>query len=311
MNDTTLSTTVLIPTYRRAEPLANCVASILANSFLPCEILVVGREGDEELERAIVVLQEASRSGVLIRATWVGTPGHIPPIETGVRVALGELVAIVDDDVVATPEWLSSLVPHFSDSTVGVVGGRVLVPGAPLPKTKGNPGCVSWYGKHWGNLGSVDGSGALEVNSVMEGNCIWRRDLLASLQFDPILNFDDAAMYGLDLCLQAHEKGFRVLYEPRALVYHHVAPRSPELDRADRAKRVFSYCRNYTYIMLKRLSLWRIPIFLSWWFGIGERGAWGLGALLADTMQRGWQKDRQLAHSLGGKLEGIRLWLKQ
>jgi hypothetical protein len=31
------------------------------------------------------------------------------------------------------------------------------------------------------------------------------------------------------------------------------------------------------YIILGRCSLWRRLVFLSWWFRIGERGAWGLG----------------------------------
>ena len=79
----------------------------------------------------------------------------------------------------------------------------MLVPGKPRAKLKGKPGCISWYGKMWGNLGSLAGPDSVEVDSVMEGNSIWRRRLFDSLEFDPVLNFDDSSMYGLDLCLQA------------------------------------------------------------------------------------------------------------
>jgi len=304
-----LQVSIIIPTYLRPEALLKCVESIRAGSRRPEEIVIVGRAGDKRTEEAIAAIEAAEHAGLRIRSAWVTTPGHIPPVETGVRAASGELVATLDDDVTVTPEWLSSIVSHFSDPTTGVVGGRVLVPGAAPQKLKGRPGCVSWYGRTWGNIGGLDAESAIEVDAVMEGNCIWRRELLASMEFDSVLNFDDAAMYGLDLCLQAKKRGFRVLYDPRALIYHHVAPRAPELDRQKRGPRSFSYCRNYTYIMLKRLPVWRRSAFLAWWFLIGERGGWGLGSLLADTLRDGWRKERHVGQAWRGKMEGIRLRL--
>ena len=200
------------------------------------------------------------------------------------------------------------MMSHFSDPAIGVVGGRVLVPGMTPPRPKGKPGCISWYGKIWGNLGSVTGPTPIEVDSVMEGNCIWRRALLADLEFDPILNFDDASMYGLDLSLQAKKRGFKVIYDPRAMVYHHPAPRAPELRRQERGPRLYCYCRNYTYIIMKRCSIWRRLVFLGWWFFIGERDAWGLGSLVFDTLSAEWGKNRHVAQAWRGKIDGLRLW---
>jgi hypothetical protein len=153
----------------------------------------------------------------------------------------------------------------------------------------------------------MPGESPIEVQGVMEGNCAWRRELLASLKFDPELNFDDASMYGLDLCLQAASKGSQVVYEPRALVYHHWAPRAPELHRADSPQRVFSYTRNYTYIMLKHLPRWRWPIFMTWWFLIGERASWGLAAMLADTLTGHVPPFGEVWGALKGKVEGTLL----
>jgi glycosyltransferase involved in cell wall biosynthesis len=290
--------------------LLKCVASLLAGAHKPNEIVVVGRKGDGGTENAIAAINAAQQSSVRIRSVWITEPGHIPPVETGVRSATGDWVAVVDDDVTVMPEWLASLEPHFAHAAVGVVGGRVLVPGATAPMLKGKPGCISWYGKSWGNLGSMDGPGAWEVDTVMEGNCVWRRDLLTLLEFDPALNFDDASMYGLDLCLQAKKRGFRVIYEPRALVYHYPAPRAPELDRQERGRRLFSYCRNYTYIILKQFPSWRRLVFLGWWILIGERDAWGLGSLAFDMLSGDWHRKRSVADVWKGKTEGIRLWLK-
>jgi GT2 family glycosyltransferase len=306
-----MRTTVIIPTYRRPDMLLKCIASLLAGARKPDEIVIVGRKGDTTTENVIARIDSALDPSVGICSAWVTEPGHIPPVDAGVRIASGDLVAVVDDDVTVTYEWLTALSSHFVRADVGVVGGRVLVPGVTPPSPKGKPGCISWYGKIWGNLGSLVGPDSIEVDSVMEGNCMWLRSLLASVEFDPVLNFDDASMYGLDLGLQAKRLGFKVVYEPRALVFHHPAPRAPELDRQERGPRLYSYCRNYTYITLKWFSASRRFAFLAWWFLIGERDAWGLGSLVFDKLSGDWRKNRHVAQAWRGKIEGARLWLKR
>ena len=300
---------VVIPTYRRPAALLECLQSLLRGTVQPTEIIVAGRQGDTETEQAVADFSVSLSPEINFHPVWVTVPGHIPPVEAGIHSASCELVAVIDDDVTVESDWLEKTLPHFSDPAIGVVGGRVIVPGVPVPRLKGKPGRVSWYGKHWGNVASMEGENTVEVDTVMECNWIWRRDLLLSLQFDPILKFDDSSMYGLDLTLQAKEKGFRVAYDPRIVVLHHVAPRAEELDRANRPRRIYSYCRNYTYIMLKRSPWWRRPIFLGWWFLIGSHGAWGPVGLAADVLIRGRRTDRHSGAAFRGMLEGARIWL--
>ncbi|MGH9703071.1 MAG: glycosyltransferase family 2 protein [Candidatus Acidiferrales bacterium] len=300
---------VVIPTYRRPAALLDCLRSLLQGTEQPAEIIVAGRLGDSDTEQAIAKFTSTENSGVIVHPVWVTVPGHIPPVEAALCSASNELLAVIDDDVTVQPDWLEKIVPHFSDPAIGVVGGRVIVPGAPIPRLKGRPGRVSWYGKHWGNVASMDGEETVEVDTVMECNWVWRRDLLRSVQFDPVLKFDDSSMYGLDLTLQAKEKGFRIAYDPNLVVLHHIAPRTDELDRANRPRRIFSYCRNYTYIMLKRSPWWRRPIFLSWWLLIGSHGAWGPLGLAADVLIHGRRNDRHSWAAFRGMLEGARIWL--
>jgi len=302
-----LPVTVAIPTYRRPGPLVQCIKSLVQGAQCPREVVIIGREGDASTADAVAQAAELCQGKTALKLAWVTEPGHIPPVEKGFILASSEIVAFVDDDVTVTADWLEHLLAPFSDSSVGVVGGRVITPAAPKPRFKGKPGCISWYGKNWGNVSTLQGNSPTEVQGVMEGNWAWRRGLLASLKFDPILNFDDASMYGLDLCLQAKAKGFRVMYESRAIVYHHCAPRSPGLDRADRPRRIFSYTRNYTYIMLRRLPRWRRPIFITWWFLIGERDGWGLAALMADSLGGRFPPFGDVWGALKGKLEGLQL----
>ncbi len=276
----------------------------------PDEVIVVGREGDAATEGAVRVLQPEGEGSAVLRWAAVNSPGHIPPVEAGVRMAAGEVVAVVDDDVTVSREWLGEILRPFRNPAVGVVGGRVVVPGQKVGRLKGRPGHVTWYGKTWGNVARLEGEGVLEVDTVMEGNWAWRRELLTSLPMDPVLNFDDASMYGLDLCLRAKASGFAVVYVPRALVLHHAGPRTPELDRADRPARAFSFCRNYTYIMMKHLPWWRRVVFLAWWFGIGESAACGVAAAVHRALSGRGLRFREAERVFAGKIEGIRLWLR-
>ncbi len=303
-----MSVSVIIPTYKRPVALEACIRSLLALERRPDEIVIVGRVSDTATEAKTAELKSSVAEHVRVLDAWVDVPGHMPPVELGVQTASGEVAVFIDDDVTVAPKWLEYLLRHFSDSRVAVVGGRVIVPGVPSPRLKGNPGQVSWYGKHWGNIASVAGTEPIEVASVMECNWAWRRSLLLSLEFDRVLNFDHASMYGMALCFQARQRGYKVIYDPQARVYHHVAPRTPELHRADRPRRTFGYCRNYTYIMLKHLPWWQAVAFLLWWFLIGERSGWGLGALIADAFERrrfGW--DGTGGPALRGKIEGARI----
>jgi glycosyltransferase involved in cell wall biosynthesis len=301
---------VIIPTYRRPSVLRKAVASLFEGTTRhPDEVVIVGRKSDYETVQTIAEMQQHSSFGTYIQSAWVTIPGHLPPVETGIKTASGDLAAIIDDDVTVTAGWLERISTHFIDPKVGLVGGRVIVPGMPQPKVKGYPGQVSWYGRYWGNVGSVDGDDPFEVVSVMEGNSIWRRQLAAALVYETVLNFDDASMYGLDMSFQAKANGFRVLYDPQAVVYHHVSPRNPELARTQRSRRTMSFTRNSTYIMLKHLPWWQKITFLVWWFLIGGRSDWGVCAVIYDLVHNRGQSRREFAPALAGKVEGIRLWL--
>jgi GT2 family glycosyltransferase len=232
----------------------------------------------------------------------------VEPIRRGLDEARGAIVAFVDDDAEPDPGWFEALLSPFSDTRVACVGGRVVTAMSPS-RVHADAGQIRWYGRHIGNVGSVDGVHPFEVHSVMECNWAWRADVLRSLDFDPVLSHDDASMYGLDLCLQAGERGFRVLYEPRARVFHHAAPRDPALDRADRVRRTVTYSRNYTYIALKHLHGVRRAAFLCWWFLVGERGSYGIAKAVADVLLRGWRVVPLIMASLRGRWQGVGAWL--
>lgn len=297
-----MKVSVIIPTWQRAPWLERCLTALEAQTRRLNEVIVVGRAEDTAAQEVV-----AQHAQLPVRWVEVDRPGHVAPVKRGLEEAQGEIVAFLDDDTEPEPGWLSAIIAPFEDPRVACVGGRVVVQGI-RAKVLPDAGRVRWYGRHIGNVGQREDPHPVDVDGVMECNWAWRRSVLSTLTFDPILDFDDASMFGLDLCLQARRAGYRVLYQPEARIVHHVAPRDPSLERSDRVRRTYAYNRNYTYIALKHLRGPRRLAFLAWWWGIGERGAYGLAKGLADLIIQGAQVWPLVRASFEGKREGIRLW---
>ncbi len=300
-----LAITVVIPTWARAAWLDRCLAGLCRQSRRPEGVIVVGRAEDTAAQDVV------ARCGVeaAFPVQWVAVvrPGHIAPIRVGLEAARSEIVAFLDDDTEPEAAWLEALVKCFADPQVACVGGRVVTLGSAVRLTRA-PGRVRWYGQHVANLGALDAPHPIEVDAAMEGNWAWRTTVLQNLTFDPELDVDDASMYGLDLCLQARERGLRVVYAPRARVMHHAAPRDPSLSRRDGPRRTATYSRNYTYIALKHLRGLRRAAFCGWWFLIGERGSYGLAKAMVDLMRSRDRVSSLVVASFQGKWEGVRVW---
>ena len=296
---------VVVPTWQRAKWLQLCLESLCAQDLHPNEVLVVGRREDREARRVSGIRDDDAPFA--IRWLEVDSVGHIAPVIRGLSGAESDLVAFLDDDCQPEPRWLAQLVRPFADQTVACVGGRVVTPGF-VGKVRRDAGSIRWYGKHVGNVAALDLALLREVAGVMECNWAWRTDVLRSLPFDGALDCDDASMYGLDLCLQAKELGWSVVYEPSAVVLHHAAPREDRLNREDRVHRSLSYARNYTYIGLKHFNGLRRMGFRIWWWSVGERGAYAAVTALADIflgsadVPARWQAARR------GRREGALLW---
>jgi glycogen(starch) synthase len=298
--------TVVIPTWKRAPWLARCLAAVLVQEPRPQEVVVVGRAEDLDAQE---VVRRAVRPPGAVPVRWleVDRPGHIAPIEVGLRATVTPLVAFLDDDAEPEPGWLGALVSALSDTQIACVGGRVITPGF-RGKVHPDAGRIRWYGKQIGNIGALEAPGPLEVDGVMECNWAWRTGVMRQIQLDPIFEYGDAAMYGLDLCLQAKALGYRVLYQPAARVVHHIAPRDPALNRQDRPQHTFTYSRNYTYLAMKHLPGWRRAAFALWWWLVGERGSYGIATAAMDMIMSAREVWPLLKVSFAGKRAGVRAW---
>jgi len=105
----------------RWDDLVEAVESVRRQTHPPCEVLVVVDHNQGLLTRARAGL---TGPGVRVVAS-TGVPGASGARNTGLATARGDVLAFLDDDAVASPEWLERLVRHLDDPSVLGVGGRL------------------------------------------------------------------------------------------------------------------------------------------------------------------------------------------
>lgn len=124
--------TLIIPTYHRPDDLENCLRSVLEQTRLPEELIVVD---DGELE-AVPLWDELSTAGVHCEYVRKNTPGLTESRNLGVSMATGEVIFFLDDDVILEPDYLEQIMAVYEADAQGQVGG---VGGAITNKPKLTP----------------------------------------------------------------------------------------------------------------------------------------------------------------------------
>jgi hypothetical protein len=120
---TRLSVSVVIATRNRAEMLKRALRSLSRQTRLPDEVVIV----DNASTDATADVALSFRDGLnlkLVREDQVGIP-HAR--NAGLRHALGDILAFIDDDCEAEPDWLAEMEkPFLKDPHVGSVGGNLI-----------------------------------------------------------------------------------------------------------------------------------------------------------------------------------------
>ncbi len=214
------SVTVVICAYTedRWDDTIQAVASVQRQTEPPDEIMLVVDYCPGLLERATKNLH-----GVTVRANHY-EKGLSGARNTGISRATCDVVAFLDDDAVAAPNWLAALVAPYADPLVVGVGGRVL-PNWLTSRPRWFPTEFDWVvGCSYRGLPTE----SAPVRNFIGANMSMRRDVLVeSGGFDTSLGRIASRPLGCEeteLCIRvarAHPAGVH-LYEPRAEVVHSV-----------------------------------------------------------------------------------------
>jgi len=116
---------VLIPTFRRPDSFVRAVRSVFAqNGVKSFEIIAV--DNSPEGSALATFRQIEAEAPVPFRWAHEPKPGVAQARNAAIKLAQGELVAWLDDDEEASPDWLASLVAVRRDTGAQSVFGPVL-----------------------------------------------------------------------------------------------------------------------------------------------------------------------------------------
>jgi GT2 family glycosyltransferase len=118
---------IIIPTRDKADLLRHCLATVKkATANLEIELVIVDNDSKETKSKEL--FEELKSQGAVV-LKYPGSFNYSAICNLAAHHATGEYLCFLNNDTeVISPEWLSSMVEHASQPTVGLVGAVLLYP---------------------------------------------------------------------------------------------------------------------------------------------------------------------------------------
>lgn len=238
---------IIIPTYRRKESLERTLRSLKQGMRQDVEVIIVSQ--DEGI---------LTKSSVNVRIIKLSLPSMTRARNIGARNANGDFLLFLDDDVIVQKGLIDNHVQNFSDPKVAAVCGRVITPGQQIEPGSKRVGKVGLLGQVSGGFSSTIRQ---EVDTVIGCNMCWRRDVYLALGGVDENFTGNALREETDLSLRAKADGYKLIFEPKAVVEHHRAEAGGARKSEGRLQWYYDFFSNETYFFLKHCPKILLPIF--------------------------------------------------
>jgi O-antigen biosynthesis protein len=215
-----LPVSVIVPTRNRHAFVQDLVASIGRGTDVPAEIVVIDQSDVRD-----EALPSLDANGCTVVHRRLEAVGASAARNEGIRIAGNDVLVFVDDDVIAAEKWLGTLVSALRREGEGTVVSGMYAPGSPEEEGAFAPSLKS-------DAQAAVYEGRKAANVLWSGNMALFRSAV-----DEIGYFDERLGPGKrrfpgggednDFCFRLLEAGYRIVYEPDAVVYHRAwRPRS-------------------------------------------------------------------------------------
>jgi glycosyltransferase involved in cell wall biosynthesis len=210
---------VVVPTRNRPTLLAKCLESLFAQNY-PADRwqIIVVEDGSSEGGTAVESCR--SRSPVAVEYVRIPHSGLATARNVGLERARGDIVAYLDDDALAVPEWLSTVAESLDCNGAGGVGGRVSSDYAETSLTAelSASGDLIWSGSN------CEIPEPQDVEFIPGGNMAFHRHVLvAAGAFDANYSRRGVWREETDACVRVRRAGHRLLFNSKMKIYHRAA----------------------------------------------------------------------------------------
>jgi len=198
---------VVVAAYNAARTLDSCLDALTRLAYPDYEVIVVNDGSIDDTEAVM-------RRYPQFKGITTPNQGVSAARNEGLRAATGDIVAYIDSDADADPDWLHYLATTYMKGDVVGVGGPNMVPAGDnwvakcVYRSPGGPTQVM-----------IDDQSAEHIPGC---NMSFRKSALEEVGgFDPIFK---TAADDVDICWRLLDRGYRIGFSPSAVVWHHRRP---------------------------------------------------------------------------------------
>lgn len=237
---------VLIVTWNRKDDVLETIRSIYDQDYRSFEIVMVDNGSKDGTVEAIRHAYPEVRLVALDRNVGVSAGRN-----AGIAAVRGDIIFCLDSDASVDRDTLTNLVQKFNaEPQVGIINSKIV--NASTKQLDCGPGWV-YAEKH-----RVNQDMEFLSWSFSEGGAAIRKEV-----FDQVGLFWELLFFGCEgqeFSLRAWDAGYKVLYYPKAIVYHRASPQA----RVVGDERDPLFFRNSLYIYLVRypwwMMIWYVPL---------------------------------------------------
>jgi GT2 family glycosyltransferase len=312
MSDSDLTATVGVVTYGRPEHVADLLESLLEQTLVPPEILVVDDSHADRTRETIGAYRDRfARAGADLRYLARVGPDSMPGARnTVLNCSDGDIVCFLDDDVVCSPEWFETVLGVFEHQLdVTAVGGPAISVDGELElrrevrRDPENQNRIDAFGRTVSRAKNWIPPEPVDTQRLEGANMSFRREALAEVGgFDLDYDRGPAKFEEVDTMARLVRRGDRLVYHPDALVHHFEASEGGARAAMRRVDLEEQYWFARNYVLFRRKNA-RVPFWLSVAHLVvtGVTSPWRVRRFVGATLSGDWSQ----LYRLRGYLDGI------
>jgi len=251
--------TVIVVTVNNLNLLRNCLNSLRAQDYEPLEIIVVDNGSDEDVQ-GMLSREFPDVRGLRLDRNYGFAEGN----NKGIERARGEYIALINNDAVAAPQWISSLVlTAESDNKIGAVASVIIDGNKPDTLDSFGVG-ITLDGMSRQAMRGRPVPHIMKPEEVLVFSgcaCLLRKEAL-----DEVGDFDKdffAYCEDTDLGLRMRWAGWKIAVAPNAYVQHFYSMTVGKFS----LQKIYFVERNHIWVALKNFPwflLFILPFVTTW-----------------------------------------------
>ena len=250
-----LALTVIVPTIDRQEAALTLLRRLEQQTITGFEVIVVDQSTPESRE-----LGDFKSDAFTYVYHHIDELGSGNARNVGARLARGELLIFLDDDVIPDDGLVANYRQLFLqlDDSVWMLGGKILEEGSRIMSQREDliGGKITYYGKTLKNFhAEVPG----ECQWVGSGNCALPLERFSRIGGFDIRYAGNAILEDADLCFRIRAAGGKVMYSPLPAI-RHLRAMTGGTRRFPRDHSMYYRSHNTVYFFRKHMSLWLLPL---------------------------------------------------